>query len=1515
MIRQLKCTSNFQLQLLTFKYENSISIRTTTMFTLAISFIAIISTTTKAQVTCTADVDCIVDCSDGSTTCGGSGKSIDATAATSLTVLCNAQDVCDNSEIYIPNATSATTTIDCSANACVNTEVYYLGDATATPSTHSLNVICSTVTNGCTYMKIYASNAGQVNFHCDDVQCQGLDIFVENVDTVTMQCDKTSTSSYGCNTIELDATNANTVTINCNGDDSCYRNTITATNADTFSVYAEPGGIFAGEYHGENIGSAFDVTCIGDGTLRGCSSRTEFYLPQDDADLSKFSLNCYGDGCWSLELYKPTAGFANIGNANIHWNGCLHCADPLNDCLAYIYTYCGTSTYDNFPYGSNDDCGTTLDCPNCPLVRNAFVDAFTDDTSDTKCVVPSGTISCTANTACVIDCSTESCAGNIIDGSQATSLTVSCNTIDSCEDTIIYPTTKTSSSTEITCGSEGRTSTSQSGCNGDFTIFGNDANELTVIATPYGINQGTIYAQSIAHSFTLTCIGNGTAGSSSSYNRHGCDGPLKVYLPNTAADLNKFHMNCYGTGCGDINLYNDDGFADFDSSNINFNGCLQCSNKQYPDRDAGYNCLIGIRMYCDDASYGIFGTSTTDGFACSAYYQTCSCSTVAQAFETSYTDDTSDSTCILGASAIQCTANGDCAIDCSTQNCAGQIIDASLASGLDMDCTVAESCKDTLIALPLDITSTSTITCSAVDACDDLQLSFSGDASSNPTGHTISLQCDTIDDSCDGVTINADKAGTVRMVCNGVECGDTTLNVDHANTVDISCTGPDTTETSGYGCNVLIVNATEVTGSVQLSCAGLKGCYNSKLYVNNAASVVLDLNGDTSNNRFYGRQADAFDITCYAGFDSQDGTFAGCYQSKFYVPDTITPTNFKLNCYGKGCDDIDVYSANGFASVTSANFYVNGCSDCKLNEIDIGDNEYCAENLAFGCIDTTQSTTSFVSDDFDGYSCALGDSTICGCAEAATVLNAVFTEEDPVDIESCSASLFAYDYDPPPEEEDPTGTVILLIIIMLGLCFVAGYMRKCWLKNAWEKRKKVKDTLATQIEGGDLTKQSEYDEICVTTPDEFEEPALKEWIDYVAWYVADPFFSLFYDRWDKYFAYIAWFGEGIEVIVTLWIIFSLMSPKAAFACCSYSRESALCDPYRAMGEDLSLVDVDDNGWCIVDGTPCVKSYYYDADDPSAMFECFRAERIELAEQWNNEICGEDVRKSEVAANSTWIIVVLLFKLIKIGWDYYITILQFMEKKRVARENTQIVSDYREKHPQWKPNTTKEAKYEEKAEKKAQKEEEEAVQEAPKEEGAGEEKEVETVPKDEPPKDEDEKKEDKAGAGDESVDELGPTFVSEEPIKVFGFISTDDEHWKKFYPYCVMGMFFLGSTLSVAVLAGLDATGGISISSCDYDDYDYESACYNVGNCAYAGDQESSSSSSTGGSEPVYAIVNNNVQLEGPQILAIFATIIAYIGYVPMIREKVTAYMVLKGFKEGEAEADELLDMESWNGLF
>ena len=66
---------------------------------------------------------------------------------------------CRDTKINTPTSTDSTTTIECTGLvACTYAEIDYLGDATSSPSTHSINLICAD--GACLFMEINVTNAG-----------------------------------------------------------------------------------------------------------------------------------------------------------------------------------------------------------------------------------------------------------------------------------------------------------------------------------------------------------------------------------------------------------------------------------------------------------------------------------------------------------------------------------------------------------------------------------------------------------------------------------------------------------------------------------------------------------------------------------------------------------------------------------------------------------------------------------------------------------------------------------------------------------------------------------------------------------------------------------------------------------------------------------------------------------------------------------------------------------------------------------------------------------------------------------------------------------------------------------------------------------------------------------------------------------------------------------------------------------------------------------------------------------
>ena len=142
-----------------------------------------------------------------------------------------------------------------------------------------------------------------------------------------------------CNRLEISAINAGIVNVTCIGSSigngGCYAGELDASNAGELYVYARDGGgeegLYATKIYAQNISTTFELTAFGRNKSSIGIRGAEIYVP---VDLSKFSLNCYGSGCFRVNFNRYD-GFDNISNAHLNINGCLQCED--DGMFSYIF--------------------------------------------------------------------------------------------------------------------------------------------------------------------------------------------------------------------------------------------------------------------------------------------------------------------------------------------------------------------------------------------------------------------------------------------------------------------------------------------------------------------------------------------------------------------------------------------------------------------------------------------------------------------------------------------------------------------------------------------------------------------------------------------------------------------------------------------------------------------------------------------------------------------------------------------------------------------------------------------------------------------------------------------------------------------------------------------------------------------------------------------------------------------------------------------------------------------------
>ena len=310
--------------------------------------------------------------------------------------------------------------------------------------------------------------------------------------------------------------------------------------------------------------------------------------------------------------------------------------------------------------------------------------------------------------------------------------------------------------------------------------------------------------------------------------------------------------------------------------------------------------------------------------------------------------------------------------------------------------------------------------------------------------------------------------------------------------------------------------------------------------------------------------------------------------------------------------------------------------------------------------------------------------------------------------------------------------------------------------------------------------------------------------------------NFFVDKLDKYFVYFGWLSDFIEVCVTGYILYQFIVIKPD-TCCHDSNIDPKCS---LTSDDGTLSEYSDNiiidpfGWCIVDNIPCIPTDIQCYNGTNAQELCDTKKQNSTGNIWNYIVVG-----------------ILLIKIVKIGLDYYITIMEFREKKRTARINMNKLLEC---------NT------------------------------------------------------------DEEKDNI--QYEEEQPVTICFCIKTNSDKFAQGLFY----LWFIGIILSFYILYSIDNNAGLTVIDCD-------TATIEINGESVSKNCDAYKNTCTLG-EGIYVINNNEIDLEGPAIIATIASIIGYILYVPWIREKVNNYMYQKGWIAEETNEDKQADVEQWMGL-
>eukprot|EP01084_Bolivina_argentea_P160582 279620_1 len=131
-------------------------------------------------------------------------------------------------------------------------------------------------------------------------------------------------------------------------------------------------------------------------------------------------------------------------------------------------------------------------------------------------------------------------------------------------------------------------------------------------------------------------------------------------------------------------------------------------------------------------------------------------------------------------------------------------------------------------------------------------------------------------------------------------------------------------------CYDLNIYASMVTNELKLTCGGSYACYGTNLYAQNAHHVVID--GDNSeyvlqDANIYAMNASQLELMCIGGKRN-----FGCAYANIYLP--LNPSQTLINCFGFGCDDLNLYAKNGVSDVlaTKTHIEVNACGVCSIEK-------------------------------------------------------------------------------------------------------------------------------------------------------------------------------------------------------------------------------------------------------------------------------------------------------------------------------------------------------------------------------------------------------------------------------------------------------------------------------------------------------------------------------------------------------------------------------------------------------
>ena len=333
-------------------------------------------------------------------------------------------------------------------------------------------------------------------------------------------------------------------------------------------------------------------------------------------------------------------------------------------------------------------------------------------------------------------------------------------------------------------------------------------------------------------------------------------------------------INCYGTGCYDLDYVQRGSITNSSGFKFNFYSCAQCVTIE--------ECLPEFNLYCSgEYVHGCSSDSTSNNCGCRGVMLNNT------EFFQSYTDEL----CYLTNRTLHaCIPGESCNINCTDISCENQIIDGRESTNLSISCQNNYHCQNVFIHCPIGGCN---INCNGGYVCNNMRILYEGQVVDNDI---VSLYCIN-SHSCHNLRIDAESADIVNITCvafrfaYGFPCT-IVLNANYANKVFINANEG----TSSYYdyWSVQYVKQLVMNGF------GGKAFYKSELHAEYAESVIIYL---SSTVPYYG---------------AWDGPAT-------YLMDWHISPNTKFMCYGTGCYDLGTISRGNETTAVGLEFYVSSC--------------------------------------------------------------------------------------------------------------------------------------------------------------------------------------------------------------------------------------------------------------------------------------------------------------------------------------------------------------------------------------------------------------------------------------------------------------------------------------------------------------------------------------------------------------------------------------------------------------